>query len=99
MNSPELVLSLFPGIGLLDRQFRNAGFCVCEAPDLVVVVMSVSLPASQAVSMASLPARHARDSALPMPIEKTTVIPAWSTPVRCCERQFESSPNVDRNGS
>lgn len=30
-----LVLSLFPGIGLLDRGFEDAGFCVVRGPDLV----------------------------------------------------------------
>ncbi len=31
----EVVLSLFPGIGLLDRAFAAAGFCVVQAPDLI----------------------------------------------------------------
>ena len=31
----ELVLSLFPGIGLLDRAFSSAGFCVVQAPDRI----------------------------------------------------------------
>lgn len=31
----ELVLSLFPGIGLLDRAFREGGFVVCAGPDLI----------------------------------------------------------------
>lgn len=31
----ELVLSLFPGIGLLDRAFSSTGFCVVKGPDLV----------------------------------------------------------------
>lgn len=31
----QLVLSLFPGIGLLDRPFREAGFCVVAGPDLL----------------------------------------------------------------
>ena len=39
MTVPEpgdnLVLSLFPGVGLLDRAFSEAGFCVCAGPDLV----------------------------------------------------------------
>lgn len=30
-----LVLSLFPGIGLLDRAFELAGFCVVRGPDLI----------------------------------------------------------------
>lgn len=30
-----LVLSLFPGIGLLDRGFEDAGFCVVRGPDLI----------------------------------------------------------------
>ena len=30
-----LVLSLFPGIGLLDRGFERAGFCVVRGPDLI----------------------------------------------------------------
>lgn len=29
----KLVLSLFPGIGLLDRAFEEAGFCVVRGPD------------------------------------------------------------------
>lgn len=33
MNS--LVLSLFPGIGLLDRGFEAEGFCVVRGPDLL----------------------------------------------------------------
>ena len=31
----DLVLSLFPGIGLLDRAFEEAGFCVVRGPDLL----------------------------------------------------------------
>lgn len=31
----QLVLSLFPGIGLLDRGFEEAGFCVVRGPDLI----------------------------------------------------------------
>ena len=31
----ELVLSLFPGIGLLDRAFSSAGFVVVQGPDLI----------------------------------------------------------------
>jgi DNA (cytosine-5)-methyltransferase 1 len=30
-----LVLSLFPGIGLLDRGFEDNGFCVVRGPDLI----------------------------------------------------------------
>lgn len=31
----NLVLSLFPGIGLLDRAFEEEGFCVVRGPDLL----------------------------------------------------------------
>lgn len=31
----DLVLSLFPGIGLLDMAFEEAGFCVVRGPDLL----------------------------------------------------------------
>lgn len=31
----ELLLSLFPGIGLLDMAFEEAGFCVVRGPDLL----------------------------------------------------------------
>lgn len=31
----NLVLSLFPGIGLLDQAFEEAGFCVVRGPDLL----------------------------------------------------------------
>jgi DNA (cytosine-5)-methyltransferase 1 len=31
----ELVLSLFPGIGILDRAFEEEGFCVVRGPDLL----------------------------------------------------------------
>lgn len=31
----RLVLSLFPGVGLLDRAFEDAGFCVVRGPDLL----------------------------------------------------------------
>lgn len=31
----QLVLSLFPGIGLLDRAFEDAGFCVVRGPDKI----------------------------------------------------------------
>ncbi len=34
MSGP-LVLSLFPGIGLLDRAFEEEGFCVVRGPDLL----------------------------------------------------------------
>ena len=30
-----LILSLFPGVGLLDRAFEDAGLCVVRAPDLI----------------------------------------------------------------
>lgn len=32
---PQLVLSLFPGIGLLDMAFEEEGFCVVRGPDLL----------------------------------------------------------------
>ena len=31
----ELVLSLFPGIGLLDRAFEEAGYCIVRGPDAI----------------------------------------------------------------
>jgi DNA (cytosine-5)-methyltransferase 1 len=31
----QLVLSLFPGIGLLDRAFEEEGFCVVRGPDVI----------------------------------------------------------------
>lgn len=31
----DLVLSIFPGIGLLDRAFEEEGFCVVRGPDLL----------------------------------------------------------------
>ena len=31
----DLVLSLFPGIGLLDMAFEEEGFCVVRGPDLL----------------------------------------------------------------
>lgn len=31
----ELVLSLFPGIGILDNGFESEGFCVVRGPDLI----------------------------------------------------------------
>lgn len=34
-DRPGLVLSLFPGIGLLDRAFEEEGFCVVRGPDLL----------------------------------------------------------------
>src|SRR5207244_8841730 len=33
--SPPLVLSLFPGIGLLDMAFEQEGFCVVRGPDVL----------------------------------------------------------------
>ena len=30
-----LVLSLFPGLGLLDQAFEEDGFCVVRGPDLL----------------------------------------------------------------
>lgn len=33
--SARLVLSLFPGIGLLDKAFEEAGFCIVRGPDLL----------------------------------------------------------------
>lgn len=35
MTGIGLVLSLFPGIGLLDRGFEDEGFCVVRGPDLL----------------------------------------------------------------
>lgn len=34
MNN-DLALSLFPGIGLLDMAFEEAGFCVVRGPDVL----------------------------------------------------------------
>ena len=31
----DLVLSLFPGIGLLDSAFEDTGFCVLRGPDVI----------------------------------------------------------------
>ncbi len=31
----DLVLSLFPGLGLLDMAFEQAGFCVVRGPDVL----------------------------------------------------------------
>lgn len=35
MNAMQLVLSLFPGIGLLDRAFEETGFTVVRGPDVL----------------------------------------------------------------
>lgn len=35
VSHPELVLSLFPGIGLLDMAFELEGFCVVRGPDRI----------------------------------------------------------------
>ena len=34
-QADKIVLSLFPGIGLLDRAFEDAGFCVVRGPDRI----------------------------------------------------------------
>ena len=34
-SGADLVLSLFPGIGLLDQAFEEAGFCMVRGPDLL----------------------------------------------------------------
>ncbi len=35
MNSNNLVLSIFPGIGLLDRGFETCDFCIVRGPDIL----------------------------------------------------------------
>jgi len=35
LNRPQLVLSLFPGVGLLDMAFEQEGFCVVRGPDVL----------------------------------------------------------------
>ena len=35
MTQPGAILSLFPGVGLLDRAFESEGFCVVRGPDLL----------------------------------------------------------------
>lgn len=45
----RLVLSLFPGAGLLDRGFQQAGYCVVRAPDLLL---------GQSIEDFSTPAGH-----------------------------------------
>ena len=35
MNEPRLVLSLFPGVGILDRAFEDEGFTIVRGPDLL----------------------------------------------------------------
>lgn len=47
--SQSLVLSLFPGAGLLDRGFEQAGFCVVRGPDTVF---------GQCIEIFSAPAGH-----------------------------------------
>ena len=32
---PALVLSLFPGLGVLDKAFEEAGWCVVRGPDVI----------------------------------------------------------------
>lgn len=34
-SQPGLVLSLFPGIGMLDMAFEQEGFCIVRGPDLI----------------------------------------------------------------
>jgi len=34
-DRPRLILSLFPGVGLLDRSFEELGFCVVRGPDML----------------------------------------------------------------
>jgi len=36
LDKSHLVLSLFPGVGLLDRGFEQAGFCVVRGPDTLL---------------------------------------------------------------
>jgi DNA (cytosine-5)-methyltransferase 1 len=36
LNASRLILSLFPGAGLLDRGFEAAGFCVLRGPDTLL---------------------------------------------------------------
>jgi DNA (cytosine-5)-methyltransferase 1 len=47
--SNGLILSLFPGIGLLDRGFEDAGFCVVRGPDLIFGgdIRSFNVPANK----------------------------------------------------
>lgn len=45
----RLVLSLFPGAGLLDRGFERAGFCVVRGPDILL---------GQRIEKFSVPAGH-----------------------------------------
>lgn len=59
-----LVLSLFPGIGLLDMAFEAEGFCVVRGPDLLwggdirrfhqkkMIAQGVPLPMGRAVAKA-----------------------------------------------
>ena len=35
-TASRLILSLFPGAGLLDRGFEQAGFCVVRGPDTLL---------------------------------------------------------------
>lgn len=35
VSQTQLILSLFPGVGLLDRAFEEEGFCVVRGPDLL----------------------------------------------------------------
>ncbi|MDO8673082.1 MAG: hypothetical protein Q7O66_16865 [Dehalococcoidia bacterium] len=35
MTVPGLVLSCFPGIGLLDMAFEREGYCVVRGPDVI----------------------------------------------------------------
>lgn len=49
LDASRLVLSLFPGAGLLDRGFESAGFCVVRGPDLIL---------GQCIEKFSVPAGH-----------------------------------------
>lgn len=49
----QLVLSLFPGIGLLDMAFEAEGYCVVRGPDKIRAVGNgVPLPLGRAVARA-----------------------------------------------
>ncbi len=76
---PELVLSLFPGVGLLDRAFSSSGFIVVQAQDKLTGGGIREFASITGRLNESGQVRRVRDSQWRIRIAATMVIPACET--------------------
>lgn len=92
-----VVLSLFPGLGLLDKAFQDAGFCVVRGPDILWGgdVKSFHVPAAVFDGVIGGPPCQAHSKAsVTMGTDKEDLIPEFLRIVNEAKPQFIVMENV-----